>query len=193
MAGLTRWTTAFVWLLLAAALAACVAFSLRWTATQRINAAIRDRTIETRKPLPAEARARYAAAWDFERSQHFDQAIALLTDVRATTTDPALAATAWFALGNAYFEAGIKQSRDALLESAAVENADFDLARDAYRAALRIDPQRHGARYNLELLERLAPGRPSEGWLRNTDPIVIQPDRHNGWTTIQEGVKRGLP
>ena len=193
MAGLTRWTTTLVWLLLAAALAACAAFSQRWLATQRINAAIRDRTIEALKPLPADERARYAAAWDLERSQRFDQAIALLTDVRATTADPVLEATAWFALGNVYFEAGIKQSRDAMLESAAVESADFDLARDAYRAALRIDPWLHGARYNLELLERLAPGRPSAGWLRNTDPIVIQPDRHNGWTTIQEGVKRGLP
>lgn len=193
MAGLTRWTTALVWLLLAAALAATAALSARGVATQRINAAIRARTIETWKPLPANERARYAAAWDLERAQRFEQAIALLTDVRAATADPALAAAAWFALGNAYFETGIKTSRDAMLESATVESAEFDLARDAYRAALRIDPQMHGARYNLELLERLAPGRPSAGWLRNTDPIVIQPDRHNGWTTIQEGVKRGLP
>lgn len=191
MAGLTRWTTGLIWLLLLAALAACAAFSAQWLATLRINAAIRARSVETLKPLPADARARYAAAWDLERSQHFDQAIALFTEVRAAA-DPALAATAWFALGNVYFETGIKMSRDSMHEGPG-ENAEFDLARDAYRAALRIDPQLYGARYNLELLERLAPVRPGEGWRRNTDPISMQPDRHNGWTTIQESAKRGLP
>ena len=25
------------------------------------------------------------------------------------------------------------------------------------------------------------------------DPITIQPSRHNGWTTIEESPKRGLP
>jgi hypothetical protein len=73
------------------------------------------------------------------------------------------------------------------------ESAEFELARDAYRAALRIDPAMHGARYNLELLERLAPRRPGEGWRRNTDPITIVPNRRNGWTTILESAKRGLP
>ncbi|HKE47836.1 MAG TPA: hypothetical protein VKB52_07205, partial [Rhodanobacteraceae bacterium] len=98
-----------------------------------------------------------------------------------------------FALGNAYFEVAIKASRQQTQEGPSVESAEFELARDAYRAALRIDPQLHGVRYNLELLERLAPARPGEGWRRNTDPIAIQPDRHNGWTTIQESEKRGLP
>jgi hypothetical protein len=69
----------------------------------------------------------------------------------------------------------------------------MELARDAYRAALRIEPKLHEARYNLELLERLSPARPGAGRRRNTDPITIQPDRHNGWTTIQESPKRGLP
>lgn len=191
MAGLTRWLTGLIWLLLVAALVACVAFSREWLATRRINAMIGARTIETLKPLPADDRARYAAAWDLERAQRFEQAIALYNDVRATP-DPALAAPAWFALGNAYFESGIKTSRAAAHEQAS-QGAEIDLARDAYRAALRIDPSMHDARYNLELLERLAPGRPGEGWRRNTDPIAIQPDRHNGWTTIQEGAKRGLP
>ena len=191
MAGLRRWATLLVWALLFVALGACVAFSTEWFRTQRINSAIRERNVEELKPLPSDARARYAAAWDLERAQEFGHAIALFTEVRATT-DPTLAATAWFAVGNVYFESGIKASRDSMHEGPG-ESAEFDLARDAYRAALRIDPELHGVRYNLELLERLAPARPGEGWLRNTDPISIQPNRHNGWTTIQESAKRGLP
>ena len=46
----------------------------------------------------------------------------------------------------------------------------------------------------LERVERLLEARRvEEGWRRNTDPITIQPDRHNGWTTILESPKRGLP
>lgn len=191
MASLMRWTTPLVWVLLFVALAGVFFFSTEWFTTLRINSAIRARNVEELKPLPTDDRARYAAAWDFERSQHFDDAVALFTEVRATT-DPALAATRWFALGNVYFESAIKASRDSMHEGPS-ESAEFDLARDAYRAALRIEPELHGARYNLELLERLAPARPGEGWRRNTDPISIQPDRHNGWTTIQESAKRGLP
>lgn len=191
MAGLTRWTTPLAWVLFIVALAACAFFSAEGFATLRINSSIRARKVEDLKPLPTNPLARYAAAWDLERAQHFDQAVALFTEVRATT-DQTLAANAWFAVGNVYFESGVKASRDSMHEGPS-ESAAFDLARDAYRAALRIDPELHGARYNLELLERLAPARPGEGWRRNTDPISIQPDRHNGWTTIQENAKRGLP
>jgi tetratricopeptide (TPR) repeat protein len=192
MASLTRWTTALAWLLLAAALAACAAFSWRWHAVRRIDAMIGARTIETLQPLPDDARVRYAAAWDHERAQRYDEAIRLYTDAQAAS-DPALASHAWLALGNAFFEQGIKATREVASEDAAAENAELDLARDAYRSALRIDPWLHDAPYNLELLERLAPSRAREGWRRNTDPITIQPDRHNGWTTIQESPKRGLP
>ena len=192
MASLTRWTTAIVWLLLVAALATCVLFSLRWFGARHVNAMIGARTIETLKPLPDDPRVRYAAAWDLERAQRYDEAIRYYTDAQATD-DPVLASHAWLALGNAFFEQGIKASRETPSDDAAAENAQFDLARDAYRSALRIDPWLHDARYNLELLERMVPTHARDGWRRNTDPITIQASRHNGWTTIQESPKRGLP
>ena len=97
-------------------------------------------------------------------------------------------------LGNVYFKIGIAQSREYEARVGPMfENAQFDLARDAYRSALRIDPELAGARYNLELLERLAPGRRLQGWRRNTDPVMLIPDKHNGWTSMQDDAKRGLP
>jgi len=192
MGRLTRWITGLVWVALALALVATAAFAMRWRSTQTLNAMIRDRSVGQLSPLPADLRVRYAAAWDLERAQHFDEAVKLFNQVQAAK-DPKLAANAWFALGNAYFESGIKMSRDVKIEGPVIENTQFDLARDAYRAALRIDPFLRDVRYNLELLERLSPPPPGEGWRRNTDPITIQPDRHNGWTTIQESAKRGLP
>lgn len=192
MAGLARWTTSIVWLLLFVALAAFAVFAAQWNVTRQLNAKILDRSIEKLTPLPPDPRARYAAAWNLERSQHFDEAIRVFTGVQAAA-DPVLAAQAWFALGNVYFQTSIKASRESVQEGPKTEDAAFGLARDAYRAALRIDPMLHGARYNLELLERMAPPRPGEGWRRTTDPIAIQPDRHTGWTMIRESRKRGLP
>jgi mxaK protein len=189
---LTRWATPLVWLLLAAALGAFVFSLVEWRTVARIDAAIRDRTIATMKPLPRDARALYAAAWDLERAQRFEEAVPLLTDAQASD-DPVLAANAWFALGNVYFETAIKVSRGAIQDAEGAGPAELDLARDAYRAALRIDPLLYGARYNLELLERLAPVHAGAGWRRNTDPVTIQSDRHTGWTTIRESEKRGLP
>ena len=192
MGRVTRWITPFAWLVLVAAVAGFALSVAGWRAKTRVNAMIADRSIGAAKPPPRDLRARYAAAWDLEREQHFDDAVRLYTDVQATE-DPALAARAWFALGNAYFATAIKASRAAPEVGHSGERAEFGLARDAYRAALRIEPALHGARYNLELLERLVPARPGAGWRRNTDPITIVPNRRNGWTTIQESPKRGLP
>ena len=93
MAGLTRWTTAIAWALLAAALVATAAFAARWQSARRVNAMIDARTIETMKPWPDDPRVRYAAAWDVERAQRYDEAIRYYTDAQAAS-DPVLASRA---------------------------------------------------------------------------------------------------
>ena len=193
MAGLKRWINPAVWLLLAAALAGTAWSVHRWLQIATVNAKVRDGDIETLSPLPRDPRARYAAAWQAQRSQRYPDAIRLFTDAQSAA-DPALAAQAWFALGNVYFQIGIVESRNYEASVAPTwENAQFDLARDAYRSALRIQPDLAGARYNLELLERLSPLRHLAGWRRNTDPIMLHVDKHNGWTSMQDDRKRGLP
>ncbi|HSE11090.1 MAG TPA: tetratricopeptide repeat protein [Rudaea sp.] len=193
MAGLKRWINPVVWLLLAAALSATAWSASRWLQIATVNAKIRDGSIETLSPLPRDPYARYAAAWQAQRTRRYTDAIRLFTDAQAST-DPAFAAQAWFALGNVYFQIGIVESRHYEATVAPMwENAQFDLARDAYRSALRIEPDLAGARYNLELLERLSPLRHLAGWRRNTDPIMLEVDKHNGWTSMQDDRKRGLP
>jgi mxaK protein len=192
MAGLKRWINPLVWSLLIAALGAAAWSAYRLLQLHAINRAI----AEGVGALPADstdARVRYAAGWQAERSLHFTDAVQLYTDAQAAD-DPARAAQAWFALGNVYFKVGIAESREYEAKVGALfENAQFDLARDAYRSALRIEPDLAGARYNLELLERLSPAKHLQGWLRNTDPIMLVPERHHGWTSMQDDRKRGLP
>jgi len=194
MASLKRWINPAVWLLLAATLAATAYFAASLWQIRSINARIRDGGIEMLSPLPRDPIARYAAGWQAERALNHLGAITLYTDAQATA-DPVLAAQAWFALGNVYFKIGIVESRnyEAAVAAPIWENAQFDLARDAYRNALRIQPDLAGARYNLELLERMSPLRHLAGWRRNTDPIMLHVDKHNGWTSMQDDRKRGLP
>jgi tetratricopeptide (TPR) repeat protein len=193
MAGLKRWTDPLAWTLLAAALAAGAWSTGHVLRVHALNARIVDPAGALSAADSADPRVRYAAGWQAERRLQFADAVQLYTDAQ-NSKDPGDAARAWFALGNAYFRIGIAASREYEAKVGPVfENAQYDLARDAYRSALRIDPSMPGARYNLELLERLSPLRRLEGWRRNTDPVMLIPDRHNGWTSMQDDRKRGLP
>ena len=192
MAGLKRWIKPLAWLLLAVTLVATAWSAQAFLRTLAINRRIADRT----STLPADSadlRVRYAAGWQAEHALRYTEAVQLYTDAQGTE-DPAGAAQAWFALGNVYFKIGIAESREYDVKVGTLfENAQYDLAREAYRSALRIEPDLAGARYNLELLERLSPTKHLQGWLRNTDPIMLVPERHHGWTSMQDDRKRGLP
>jgi tetratricopeptide (TPR) repeat protein len=193
MGRLRRYLEAAVWLLLALALGAAAWSASRWLQIGAINRSIESHGVEPLLLPSRDPRVRYAAGWQAERALRYDDAVQSYTDAQHAD-DPELAARAWFALGNAYFKVGIAASREYEAKAGPVfENAQYDLARDAYRSALRIEPALAGVRYNLELLERLAPGRRLDGWLRNTDPVMLVPDRHNGWTSMQDDRKRGLP
>ncbi len=193
MGRLMRSANTVAWLLLALSLGAAAWSGAHWLRLGAINRRIESGGAEPLPPSWRDPRVRYAAGWQAERALHFDEAVQAYTDAQGAA-DPALAANAWFALGNAYFKVGIAASREYEAKVGPLfENAQYDLARDAYRSALRIEPGLAGARYNLELLERLAPTRRLEGWRRNTDPVMLVPDRHNGWTSMQDDRKRGLP
>jgi len=192
MVRLSRLVAPLAWAAFVLAIAASVWFAVRLLRTAAVNRWIAD-GVAAAAPLSSDPRVRYAAGWQAERALRYADAVQLYTDAQ-NTGDPVRDAQAWFALGNVYFKTGIAASREYEQKVGPVfENAQFDLARDAYRSALRLQPDLSGARYNLELLERLAPVRHLQGWRRNTDPIMLVPDKHNGWTSMQDDNKSGLP
>ena len=192
MAGVSRWVNPLVWLAVGIALASTGWCAWRWMQTIAINADIRAGTVKATSAR-VDSRVRYAAGFQAERELEYTTAVQLYTDAQMSD-DATRSAEAWFALGNVYFKIGIVESRNyEATVGPLFENAQFDLARDAYRSALRIAPELSGARYNLELLERLAPVRHLQGFRRNTDPVMLVPDKHNGWTSMQDDNKRGLP
>lgn len=78
------------------------------------------------------------------RLGEYEQAAATLNRAIAVG-DPALAAKAYYNLGNVYFESG-----------------DYSAAARAYQGALLLNPEDHDARYNLELaLRRISPPTPT--------------------------------
>jgi Ca-activated chloride channel family protein len=94
----------------------------------------------------------YNAANAYNRLQRADAATAL-TKQALKTAESALAAQAWYNLGNAYL--------DGELWSAAIE---------AYKEALRLDPDDADAKHNLELaLERLKQQQEQQQQERESD------------------------
>jgi tetratricopeptide (TPR) repeat protein len=190
--GLMRWIKPATWLVLIASTMLTALFAFRWQQTISINRKIEANGAQTLPPS-SDPLVRYAAGWQAERMLHYPDAVQMYTDAQGSG-DGLQDARTWFALGNAYFKTGIAASREYETKIGPLfENAQFDLAREAYRSALRIDPGLNDARYNLGLLERLAPVRHLQGFRRNTDPIMLVPDKHNGWTSMQDDNKRGLP
>ncbi len=72
------------------------------------------------------------------RQERFDEAIGHYKGVTESATDPATKANAWYNLGNAYFN-----------------NKDFKNSVEAYKQALRINPNDLATKENLALAQQL--------------------------------------
>jgi mxaK protein len=107
--------------------------------------------------------------------------------------DTNLRAEAKFAVGNLYFDlSGI--STEALAgKSHQQAVAQIELAREAYKSALRLKPDMYDARFNLELLDRLSPERRTQAWKAETDGVTLQPFKRNGTAMMKDNKRRGLP
>lgn len=163
-----------------------------WAQAFQHNRALADGTLVRHVLDPRDTRSAYAAGWFHARQGHFREAVRALT-LAETSSDPALRAAARYALGNLYFDIGLKvadiQSGQGHLHGL----AQIELAREAYRSAIRANPALREARYNLELIDRLSPPKRVEGWERETDGVTLVPQKRDGWSSMKDNVLRGLP
>jgi tetratricopeptide (TPR) repeat protein len=180
------------WLLLFASIGDGVCSVWQWQRAARIDRMIADGTLIDQPKIPDAPAVRYAAGWLYQQVEQNQLALQRYADAE-TAEDPRVASRAKFALGNLYLQIGLRAGDVASGGSHVRGLAQLELAREAYRDALRLDPDLRDARYNLELLERLSPDKRNEGWSsveRNhkqgnaTDP---------GWASMQENTIRGLP
>jgi len=192
MASVRRWERAGARVLCVVLLALAVWQIVEWRRLGALQAAMAsgeglDAFAATRHP-----EVTYAQAWWAAERGEWREAARRLVQLE-TVDDPALAVRAKLALGNVYFDLARRAGEPTAGAARLNQLARFELAREAYRGALRLDPHYHAARHNLELLERSVPERRIRGWQRDTDGVTLQPFKRNGWTGMREKPKRGLP
>lgn len=193
MGRLRRLLPRMAWPALALSLGACAYFTLAWQQLRHSNRLITDPHLIESRSLPEDPAVRYAAAWQHERAGHLEPALESYA-IAEGADDPALAARAKFGMGNLYFQIGLRAGDIAAGGSHVRGLAQLELAREAYRSALRLDPELRDARYNLELLERMSPQRRLEGWSRAEENLRLRQGEEQGWAAMKEGnVIRGLP
>jgi len=188
---LAQLRTAAVWLVLALSLGGGAYFSYEGLRQRSWEQHIADGSIVD-QPRLERPELEYAAGWWLERRQR--QRDALEHYVMAENAqDTALAARAKLALGNRYLEIGLSAVDVASGGSHIRGLAQLELAREAYRGALRLDPDLSEARHNLELLERLSPERRTQGWSREQRNVHLLEGHEQGWAGMKETDQRGLP
>lgn len=161
----------------------------QWREAHRVSAAIAEfaagRDIGAARRFGAPLPVRLAHALFLARREQYAEAQEILADL-GERGDPGFRARARYDLGNLYL-------RQALAETERGEAGRAtplaELAKDAYRRALRADPEFGDAKYNLEVATRLMP---------DFDPVdsgTEEPDEDAArklWTRVP-GFPRGLP
>ncbi|MBM3350777.1 MAG: hypothetical protein FJY53_03145 [Betaproteobacteria bacterium] len=108
-------------------------------------------------------------------------------------SDASIRALAKFGLGNLYFDLALNSANIEAGGSHQQAVAHIELAREAYKGALRLNPDLYQARFNLELLDRLSPEKRTQAWLAETDGVTLQPFKRNGTAMMRDNKRRGLP
>jgi len=163
-----------------------------WFEAHRLNQAFDDRSLLAQSFRTDEHLRAYSMGYLYAREGHFREAARAFTLAEAAA-DPELRARAKFALGNLYFGIGLKAADIESGNGHINALAQIELAREAYKSALRIDPELRDARYNLELLDRLSPPKRVEGWQRETEGVTLAPQKRDGWASMKDNTRRGLP
>ncbi len=168
------------------------AFGMQWRQAYQLNRAYSTGAL-IKQPIARGAyREAYAVGYLLTANGMQREAARLFTLAEASD-DPQLRARAKFALGNLYFGIGIKAA-DIQSGAGHIHGlAQIELAREAYKGALRLDPELTGARYNLELIDRLSPPKRVEGWERSVDSVTLAPQKRDGWASMKDNTRRGLP
>lgn len=172
-------------------------FAYRWHTAYRLNQAYANGNI-VRQPLHQDAVLHAYSAGYLLAQQKKQESQTIRHVIRAFTIaeaarDEQLRARAKYAVGNLYFDLSAISGDIAAGGSHQQAVAQIELAREAYKSALRLVPEMYDARFNLELLDRLSPDKRTQAWLAETDGVTLQPFKRNGTAMMRDNTRRGLP
>lgn len=180
-----------MWLISAVALGTAMAAGIHWQTLVDRNAKMSSST----DILGVHAQAQ-DEIWSYARGYALlakpEQALKLFY-LPETSRYSTLRAYTKFAIGNLYFDWAMTHQNIEQGGAHQQQVAMIALAREAYKDALRIDPDFADARFNLELLDRRSPDKRTEGWQSETDGVTLKPFKKNGTAMMRDNERRGLP
>lgn len=163
-----------------------------WNTADQLNHAFDDKTIVKQSLKSNQHLHAYSIGYLQAALNKSNLAVKAYTLAEASN-DTEIRARAKYALGNVYFDLSLQAANIAAGGAHQQAVAQIELARETYKGALRLKPNMHAARYNLELLDRLSPEKRTQGWQAETDGVTLQPFKRNGTAMMRDNRRRGLP
>lgn len=170
-------------------------FAVEWLSSKSINADFNSGKLIQRE-MGSDAHQALMVAYLFSQQEQSEKNLKRLThalSVAEAAKDPQIRALAKFFTANLYFDLSEISGDIAAGGSHQQAVAQIELAREAYKSALRINPNFYEARFNLELLDRFSPEKRTQGWQAETDGVTLQPFKRNGTAMMRDNTRRGLP
>lgn len=164
----------------------------QWWQAYALNQAYYNQSLANAPVALHEHQKAYHVAYLKTHRQQSEEALKAYMVAEASPDDQ-LRAKSKYAIGNHYFDMGIRASNIAAGGAHQQAVAYIELAREAYKGALRLQPEMHEAKFNLELLDRLSPEKRTQAWLAETDGVTLQPFKRNGTAMMRDNKRRGLP
>lgn len=171
---------------------ASIYFAQQWWKAHQNNLAFDNRSLLKHKIQPDNHLQAYSIGY-LQAINHEPKLAAQAFTFAEASEIPEIRARAKFALGNLYFALAMKSADIASGGAHQQAVAHIELAREAYKGALRLKPDLYDARFNLELLDRHSPERRTQAWLAETDGVTLQPFKRNGTAMMRDNTRRGLP
>lgn len=181
-------------MLLGSCVCLIVAAYFAWLAitAYQANQALANKTLIKQVLQAHESQKAYNKGFLLAMQGQSQQSLKAFTDAEVTQND-ALRARAKYAIGNHYYEMAMRSANIAAGGAHQQAVAQIELAREAYKGALRLNPDLHDAKFNLELLDRLSPEKRTQGWQAETDGVTLKPFKRNGTAMMRDNKRRGLP
>ena len=156
------------------------------------QAAASTATVTARQPGGQEQRLLLLDAWRLAQTGHMQPALALYARAGAGQ-DREMVKAAHYNSANLYLRQAMELLDRQGLAAWDTVSPLLALSRQGYQRALRIDPGHYDAKYNLELVLRLAPDiHSSVSKQKDEDEEQDMGERPTGWPSIP-GFPRGMP
>ena len=169
---------------------AAIYFLMQWREAGQLNLAYEDQSILNHKLADNYLEA-YSVGYLLAKEDKLTPALKAF-EIAETTSDLHLQALAKHALGDLYLS-GAESIMDDEHGSRRLV-ARIVLAREAYKSALRLEPDFYATRFNLERLDRISPDKRGSGSaMIDGYTIGIDPFKQNGRALMKDNTRRGLP